>query len=89
MEEGSPQHILDRGEAVALPPALIMQGTVDNNLTDDMAANLAASSRRRGGSIEDHSFSGQPHAFIPNAPTAPDSVRALGLIRDFIKLNGG
>lgn len=89
MEEGSPQHILDRGEAVALPPALIMQGTVDNNLTDDMMARLATSYTRRGGSIESHSFPGQPHAFIPNAPTAPDSVRALGLIRGFIRRHGG
>jgi len=89
MEEGSPQHILDREEAVSLPPALIMQGTVDNNLTDDMASKLAASYGRRGGAIEHHSFPGQPHAFIPNAPTAPDSVRALGLIRDFVRRHGG
>jgi acetyl esterase/lipase len=89
MEEGSPQHILDRQEPVTLPPALIMQGTVDNNLTDDMAARLAASYRARGGMIEHHSFPEQPHAFIPNAPTAPDSVRALGLIRDFIRRQAG
>ncbi len=88
MEEGSPRHILDRGEAVSLPPALIMQGTADNNLTDDMAETLAASYRKRGGAIDYHSFPGQPHAFIPNAPTAPDSVRALGLIRDFIARHG-
>jgi len=84
MEEGSPQHILDRGEKVVTPPALIMQGTVDNNLTDDMASRLAASYRKAGGSIDLHIFPNQPHAFIPNAPTAPDSVRALGLIRDFV-----
>jgi len=88
MEEGSPQHILDRGEAVATPPALIMQGTVDNNLTDDMASRLAASYRRAGGTIDLHMFPGQPHAFIPGAPTAPDSVRALGLIRDFVAKHG-
>ena len=61
-----------------------LQGTVDNNLTDDMASRLAASYRKAGGSIDLHIFPNQPHAFIPNAPTAPDSVRALGLIRDFV-----
>ena len=89
MEEGSPTHILNRGEAVSLPPALIMQGTADNNLTDDMMANLVGVWRARGGAIESHSFPGQPHAFIPNAPTTPDSVRGLGLILDFVRRNVG
>ena len=42
MAEGNPQLILERGEAVEKPPALIMQGTVDDNLTPDMASNFAA-----------------------------------------------
>jgi acetyl esterase len=89
MEEASPQHILDRKEAVAKPPILIMQGTADNNLTDEMASNFAASYQQAGGSIGIHIFPGQSHAFIPNAPTAPDSVRALGLIKDFIRARVG
>lgn len=89
MAEGSPQHILDSTERVSLPPALIMQGTADNNLTDDMMARFAASYARRGGSIESHSFPGQGHAFIPNAPTSPDGVRGLKLTRDFIRRHGG
>ena len=40
MAEGSPQLILERGEAVEKPPALIMQGTADDNLTPDMAAQF-------------------------------------------------
>jgi acetyl esterase/lipase len=88
MAEGSPQHILDSAEAVRLPPVLIMQGTADNNLTDDMMGRLAASYARRGGHIESHSFPGQGHAFIPNAPTSPDGVRGLGLVRDFIRRHG-
>jgi acetyl esterase/lipase len=84
MAEGSPQLILDRGEPVETPPALIMQGTADDNLTDDMAANFAATYRKAGGSIAFHSFDGQPHAFIARDPTSPDAQRALGLIADFI-----
>jgi len=84
MAEGNPQLILERDQPVETPPALIMQGTADDNLTDDMAANFAAAYRRAGGSIAFHSLEGQPHAFIPRDPAAPDARRALGLIADFI-----
>ena len=84
MSEGSPQLILERGEPVDKPPALIMQGTADDNLTPDMASNFAAAYTRAGGSIAFHRFEGQPHAFIPRDPASPDSVRALALITDFI-----
>jgi acetyl esterase/lipase len=84
MEEGNPTLILTRGENVAKPPMLIMQGTADNNLTLDMADNFAAAYAHAGGSIEKVIFPGQPHAFIPNAPTAPDSLRALELIKAFV-----
>jgi acetyl esterase len=84
MAEGSPQLILERGEPVETPPALIMQGTADDNLTPDMAADFATAYKRAGGSIAFHQFAGQPHAFIPRDPGSSDSVRALGLITDFI-----
>jgi len=84
MAEGNPQLILERGEAVEKPPAMIMQGTADDNLTADMAANFAAGYTRAGGSISFHKFEGQPHAFIARDPAAPDAQRALRLIADFI-----
>ena len=84
MSEGSPQLILERGEAVDKPPALIMQGTADDNLTPDMAANFAAAYTKAGSSIAFHKFEGQPHAFIPRDPASPDSLRALALITEFI-----
>jgi acetyl esterase len=89
MAEGNPQLILERGEAIEKPPALIMQGTADDNLTPNMAANLAAAYRNAGGTIAFHSFAGQPHAFIARDPAAPDAVRALGLIEDFIRHQTG
>ena len=84
MAEGNPQLILERGEPVEKPPALIMQGTADDNLTPDMAANFAAAYTKAGGSISFHRFEGQPHAFIARDPGVPDAQRALGLIADFI-----
>jgi acetyl esterase/lipase len=85
MAEGSPQLILDRGEPVETPPALIMQGTNDDNLTPDMARNFAAAYRKAGGSIAFHEFTGEPHAFIPRDPNSPNAQRALALITDFIR----
>jgi acetyl esterase/lipase len=85
MAEGSPQLIVERGEPIETPPALIMQGTADDNLTPDMAADFAAAYTRASGSIAFHSFEGQPHAFIARDPAAPDAQRALGLIADFIR----
>lgn len=84
MEEGSPQHILDRGETVVLPPALIMQGDNDDNLTPDMAARFAAAYRRAGGDIALAMFPGEQHAFVPRDPTSDNAVRALALMRDFV-----
>ena len=84
MAEGNPQLILERGEPIENPPALIMQGTADDNLTDDMAAKFAEAYTKAGGSIAFQSFPGQPHAFIARDPTAPDAVRALRLIADFV-----
>jgi acetyl esterase/lipase len=89
MAEGNPQLILERGEPIDRPPVLIMQGTADDNLTPDMAANFAAAYRKACGSIAFHSFEGQPHAFIARDPAAPDALRALNLIADFIRHQTG
>ena len=85
MEDANPTLILTRGEPVATPPVLIMQGTADNNLTLDMADNFAAAYEKAGGSVIKEMFPDQPHAFIPNAPTSPSSLRALDLIKHFVK----
>jgi acetyl esterase/lipase len=89
MEEGNPTLILTRGETVARPPVLILQGTADGNLTLDMADNFEAAYVAAGGTVEKHMFPGQPHAFIPNDPTAPESLRALDLIKGFVRRFGG
>ena len=87
MTDANPTLILARGETVAMPPALIIQGTNDNNLTPDMAGSFAMAYAAAGGKVTFESFPGQPHAFIPGAPTAPGSVRALELIKGFVHRN--
>jgi dipeptidyl aminopeptidase/acylaminoacyl peptidase len=89
MEEGSPTLILTRGEPVAKPPVLIMQGTADDNLTPDMADNFASAYMKAGGTITKELFPDQPHAFIASAPTSPASLRALGLIKAFVHQHTG
>jgi acetyl esterase len=68
-----------------LPPALLIQGTKDANVTPDMADRFAAAYAKAGGKMLLKKYEGQPHAFIPQAPTAPASVEALQLIIDFIQ----
>ncbi|HEV2100266.1 MAG TPA: alpha/beta hydrolase [Stellaceae bacterium] len=89
MAEGSPQLILKRGEPVEKPPALIMQGTADDNLTPDMARNFAAAYTQAGGAITFHEFAGEPHAFISRDPASANARRALGLISEFVHRHAG
>ncbi|MGE5269280.1 MAG: alpha/beta hydrolase [Thiohalocapsa sp.] len=85
MEEGNPQLILERGEmALPLPPAIVVQGTADDNVTPDMADRFAAAYRGRGGSLDLHKFDGQPHTFIVRDPASEASRRATELVRDFV-----
>jgi acetyl esterase len=88
MAEGNPQLILDRGDAAAaatpLPPAILVQGTGDDNVTPDMADRFAAAWRAKGGEVALHKFDGQPHTFIVRDPTSDASARATELVRDFV-----
>ncbi len=82
MREGNPQAILDRGERVELPPAILMQGTADNNLTMAMSLRFVATYRLAGGEAELEQFPEMPHGF-GNTP-GPESDRCVGLIKAFI-----
>lgn len=83
--EGNPQMILDRGERVELPPALVIQGTGDVILPAGMADNFAASYRKAGGSIDLRKFDGQAHTFITKEPANPASIEAMEVIKGFVR----
>jgi acetyl esterase/lipase len=85
MAEGNPQRIVEAGEAGALPPAILLQGTGDDNVTPDMADKFTAAWRAKGGAIELHKFDGQPHTFVMRDPTSEASRRACELARDFVR----
>lgn len=85
MAEANPQAILESGEALNLPPALIIQGTADANVTPDMADRFVGAYIRAGGKITLRKFEGQPHTFIGQNPASPASAEALGVITNFIR----
>ncbi len=84
MAEGNPQMVLDRGEAERLPPALLIQGTADDNLTPDMPKRFAESYAKAGGRLSLHMFKDQPHTFISRAPDSADAKAAIGLVASFV-----
>src|SRR6201996_5638150 len=84
MAEANPQTILESGAVTRLPPALLLQGTADANVTPDMADKFAAAYVKAGGNISLRKFEGEPHTFVSQNPTSPASIEALRLITDFI-----
>lgn len=88
MADGNPQLILERGEAGALPPALELQGTNDDNVTPDMADRFAAAYRKAGGALELVKFPGAPHAFTAREPESEHTQKALDLITAFVLCHG-
>jgi len=83
--EGNPQMILDRGERVELPPALVIQGTADVVLPDGMADAFAAAYRKAGGVVDLRKFESQPHTFITKEPANPASIEAIEVIKAFVR----
>ena len=85
MAEGSPQTIVDSDERVALPPILFMLKANDKNHPLPMQERFIASYRKRGGSIEVHSFDGLPeHGMVPS-PSEPETMRVIDTIAAFIR----
>jgi acetyl esterase len=89
MAEGSPPLILERGEAVSLPPALVFQGGADEWVPTEVAERLAARWRNAGGQMDLALFPGERHTFVREKPDAPSSVEAMALVRAFIRTHGG
>jgi acetyl esterase/lipase len=89
IEDGNPQLILDRREAVKLPPALLIQGSADTtgivkdtNMSPDIQELLAASYRAARGKMQLELLPGAPHNFVNMA--GPNLDHALDLMKTFI-----
>jgi acetyl esterase len=82
IHEGNPQEILDRSEAVTLPPLLIMQGELDDNVLPAVQEKFAKSYRAAGGHCELEIFAGCEHMWV--ATPGPQAGRAAEVVKDFI-----
>jgi acetyl esterase/lipase len=83
--ESNPQGILDRREPVTLPPLLIMQGALDDNVLPAVQEKFAASYRAAGGECELTVFEGCEHEWV--AKPGPQTDRAHEMVKAFIARN--
>jgi len=86
--EATPALIIERGEKVYLPPALVFQGTKDQWTTVELAERFAADYRKAGGSLDLLLLDGARHTFLNEHPFDPNSVQALNTMIAFIKQHG-
>jgi acetyl esterase len=80
--DGNPQMILDRGETVSLPPLLIMQGELDDNVLPAIQEKFAASYRAAGGECKLEVFAGCEHMWVKDS--GPQTDRAIEMVKAFI-----
>ena len=83
--EANPQQILERKEQVTLPPLLIMQGALDDNVLPAFQEKFAATYRAAGGSCELTVFEGCGHIWV--ADPGPQTDRAHEMVKAFIAKN--
>jgi acetyl esterase/lipase len=83
MEEGNPVGILERGEAVELPPVLYVQGGNDVVHPRADLERFVAAYRRRGGEVDLALYEGEAEGFIRN-PSSKAAPLALARIVDFV-----
>ena len=83
--EGNPQQILDRKEKASLPPLLIMQGSLDDNVLPALQEKFAASYRAAGGECQLEIFEGCEHLWVDKP--GPMTEKAHEMVKAFIARN--
>ena len=82
IHEGNPQEMLDRGEKVELPPLLIMQGALDDNVIPPIQEAFCKSYRAAGGECQLDIFTDCTHEWV--ATPGPHTERAHEMLKAFI-----
>jgi acetyl esterase/lipase len=82
IHEGNPQELLERGEKLSLPPLLIMQGALDDNVLPALQEKFAAAYRAAGGECKLEVFEGCEHLWIDTP--GPQTDRAHEMVKAFI-----
>jgi acetyl esterase len=83
MREANPQQILERGEPVRLPPALIFQGADDDVLAPRTAERFVEAYGQAGGMIELAKFPHAGHGYSRQA--GPQAERTYDVVRCFVE----
>jgi acetyl esterase/lipase len=89
MSEGSPPAILDRGEKVFLPPALVFGGDADEWVPVETMRRLVEGWKKGGGEIELELYRGANHGFMTGKPDAPYARSAIERMKAFIRKHTG
>lgn len=84
MAEASPVLALERGEPVATPPMLYLQGTADVAHPRTDLDRFVSAYRKAGGRVQLEMFEGVGEAFIKKDPSSPASVAAVERIIEFV-----
>ncbi len=82
MEAASVTRIVASREARALPPVLVAQPELDDNVPAAITEAFVDAYRKAGGTIEHVRFPGARHSFMQQP--GPDWDKAVALMRDFI-----
>jgi len=82
IHESNPQEILERREKVTLPPLLIMQGALDDNVLPAIQEAFAAAYKAAGGDCRYELFEGCEHEWV--ATPGPQTDRAREMVKAFI-----
>ena len=84
MAEGNPVLALERGEQVALPPVLYIQGTSDKAHPRVDLDRFVAQYRKADGQVKLELFEGEDGGFINRNPSSPAAAQAMEKIIDFV-----
>jgi acetyl esterase/lipase len=87
IHEGNPQEILERKEKVSLPPLLVMQGALDDNVLPAMQEKFAKAYRAAGGECQFEVFEGCEHLWVDKP--GPMTDKAHEMVKAFIARNLG
>ncbi len=77
MAEGSPQTVVEQDGQADLPPILMLLKANDRNHPLEMQERFIASYRKRGGTIEVHTFDGLPEHRMTPSPNQPETMRVI------------
>ncbi len=85
MAEANPPRMLERGEKVELPPALVFGGDKDEWVPVEVMKKFVADYQNAGGEAELQLYEGANHGFMTGKPEAPYAARAIERMIAFIR----